>query len=127
MTTKRMAHRRVHQASLPSATMPTASYSRNPILASQVRILLLEPSLDASAPLRFAFETIWIVEFENTYEDVSYTWGEPIFPHAVVDKYSGMTIAITHNLNALLHHFRYELHVRKLWIDAICLGNRKVG
>lgn len=85
-----------------------------------IRIIILHPSLDRNAPLRFSLEINSINELRGEYEAISYTWGEPdlVYPLYYED---GSCLSITKNLNFTLRRSRHRLDDRWLWADAICI------
>lgn len=54
------------------------------------------------------------------YEAVSYTWGEPVYEHAITA--NGIQVAITASLHSALRHFRASDTIRYLWVDALCIN-----
>lgn len=54
------------------------------------------------------------------YEALSYTWGAPGFTEKVIIDGNHYKI-ITPNLDDALRRFRLPVHVRRLWVDALCI------
>ena len=57
---------------------------------------------------------------DPSYEALSYTWGQPIFPE-VLHTPNGV-LKITENLALALRRLRFKDRVRYLWIDAVCIN-----
>ena len=57
---------------------------------------------------------------QPSYEALSYTWGQPIFP-AILHSHNGI-LKITENLALALHALRLKDRVRLLWVDAVCIN-----
>ncbi|KAI1746155.1 heterokaryon incompatibility protein-domain-containing protein [Xylaria scruposa] len=96
-------------------------YRYQPLPASaQTRILVLEPSLDASAPLLCRIKE-FKVQSDEEFQALSYTWGEPNFTERLIID-STSFISITPNLRDALRRFRFSFKPRHLWVDAICIN-----
>lgn len=85
-----------------------------------IRILVLQPSFDRDAPLKFTFDEVNIWIALGDFEAVSYTWGEPnlTFP---LHHDNGSRIWVTKNLDLALRRLRKRLDNRRLWADAVCI------
>ena len=55
-----------------------------------------------------------------SYEALSYTWGQPIFPE-ILNTHKGF-LRITENLALALRRLRLYDRVRYLWVDAVCIN-----
>jgi hypothetical protein len=85
-----------------------------------IRVLKLLPGCFGS-PLKC--EILEVRKSEDpSFEALSYTWGEPVFPRIVQDAKSNTVIRITENLSDALNGLRYEATERILWIDQICVN-----
>ena len=112
--------------------IPTYSYT--PLdRPESIRVLVLHPSEDFSAPLLCDLvhddrhEILLDLEHKRGYEAVSYTWGDPIFSHEIICDRGTAKITITHIVDLLLRHLRKKFNIRRLWIDAVCLNQRYHG
>ena len=94
--------------------------------ARHIRIIVLEPARDQSAPLNFSFRQASLAELEDKYEAISYTWGKPnlIIPALVQD---GTRLLITKNLDNALRRFRLPCKKRNIWADAVCINQKDHG
>ena len=107
-----------------SSVADLPSYQHKPLKSlDHVRVLALQPASRFEAQL-----TASIIQYDRKnmhqsplpiYEAVSYTWGEPVFPCAII--VDDATISTTENVDTMLRYFRKPRKVRYLWIDAICL------
>ena len=55
-----------------------------------------------------------------SYEALSYTWGQPVFPESL-HTHNGI-LRITENLALALRSLRFKDRVRYLWVDAVCIN-----
>lgn len=90
-----------------------------------IRLLSLHPGSGGDL-LEADFTLLFLPNPPNqdvqTYEALSYTWGEPIFSQSILcDMF---TIPITQNLFEALVHLRDEDTVRTIWVDAICINQK---
>jgi hypothetical protein len=111
-----MAHRRL-------VKLPLQPYHYQLLTPSaQTRIIVLEPSLNVSAPLICRIDELRI-ESDEGFQALSYTWGEPSFTETlIVDKV--YFLRITSNLRDALRRFRLPSHSRRLWVDAVCINQK---
>jgi Heterokaryon incompatibility protein (HET) len=60
----------------------------------------------------------------NSYEAVSYFWGERLHPKTI--RIDGRSFQVTSNLESALQHLRHgeEGQHRRLWVDAICINQK---
>lgn len=101
--------------------LPLQPYQYQPLSPSaQTRIIVLEPSLDASAPLVCGIEELQL-ELDKGFEALSYTWGEPSFRETLVVNNTSF-LRIMPNLRDALHRFRLPFSSRRRWVDAICIN-----
>ena len=57
---------------------------------------------------------------DPSYEALSYTWGQPVFPK-ILHTDNGF-LRITENLALALRRLRFKERVRYLWVDAVCIN-----
>lgn len=118
-------------------TLPAFAYQ--PLsLGSSIRILEVQPSIDPAAPLiaklvdaniesNFSRYADFDYEPDFEYEAVSYCWGEPLFTEPLMLSTSASPDKqavkyITTSLRDALVRFQYHGRVRRLWVDAVCIG-----
>jgi hypothetical protein len=90
----------------------------------EIRIAVIEPSVDYDAPLQFSFQQALLEDLEGAYEAVSYVWGAPILTFPVYHTIDGSRICVTENLDKALRRRRHRLDRRCLWADAMCIDQR---
>jgi hypothetical protein len=90
----------------------------------EIRIAVIEPSVDYDAPLQFSFQQAPLEDLEGAYEAVSYVWGAPILTFPVYHTTVGSRICVTENLDKALRRRRHRLDRRCLWADAMCIDQR---
>lgn len=101
--------------------LPLRPYIYQPLPPSaQTRIIVLEPSLDASAPLTCRIEELRLRSDEG-FQALSYTWGEPKFTETLIVAKTSF-LRITPNLRDALRRFRLPFSARRLWVDAVCIN-----
>ena len=93
------------------------------LVAEEIRLVVLLPSTDPSAPLiaHFAYESIYGTA---AYQCLSYTWGAG-------DKTAELTLNgqlfyIRQNLEQALRNIRQEKAMTVLWIDAVCIDQENI-
>ena len=91
------------------------------LYADSIRLLKLLPaSNDADdCVLSCGLEDCRLSD-DPSYEALSYTWGQPIFPE-ILHTDNGV-LKITENLALALRRLRFKERVRYLWIDAVCIN-----
>jgi hypothetical protein len=90
-----------------------------------IRILLLQPSLDFNSDIECSLRQISLedVKFGHDYYDaMSYVWGFPMGDQPI--SCDGETVLVTPNCLSALRYLRLESETRVLWIDAICIDQR---
>lgn len=88
---------------------------------NHIRVLILEPSQDPSAPLQCSIKQHELGTAAEQYECISYTWGSPtLSAHILCD--DGSAIEITANLHSALTRFRSNSNPRCFWADAVCIN-----
>ena len=108
-----------------STESDSGGYEYTPLASpTHIRVIRLEPSLEPSAPLQFSFLEGDVEDLQHKYEAISYTWGEPVFPHKLHHKDTDTHLQVTENLDAALRRFRRRLDVRNLWADAVCIDQK---
>lgn len=90
---------------------------------NHIRLIRLEPSLHVEGPLRFSFITGDLLDFQDQYEAVSYTWGEPLLIYPLHDD-DGKHVMVTANLDQALRRLRLPVASRSLWADAVCIDQQ---
>lgn len=121
----------------PFQTSDLDSYAHLPIYMygplnrpESIRILVLLPSKDFSAPLEGDLihsdrqTMLWQKGSEGPkhYEAVSYCWGTPEFSNILLCNGRTSIVKISPNVDTMLRHLRNMQEQRYLWIDAICLN-----
>jgi hypothetical protein len=110
-----------NDAATSSATSSGLRYAYPALRPLRICILVLQPSFEHDAPLKFTFDeaNIWVAL--GDYEAVSYTWGEPnlTFPLYHDD---GSCVWVTENLDLALRRLRHRLDARRIWADAACIN-----
>ena len=112
-------------------------YQYEPLVSPDaVRILVLDPAVDTSAPLMGSMvqlrrlKEISKLHGQRSYSAMSYTWGEPNFCEQLIihsdDELDVSCLAISMTVKDMLLQLRRPHKHRHLWIDAICL-NQKDG
>jgi hypothetical protein len=91
---------------------------------TEIRVAIIEPSIDREAPLQFSFHQARLEELEGRYEAVSYVWGAPILTFPVHHIADGSQIFVTENLDHVLRSQRQALDTCWLWADAMCIDQR---
>ena len=70
--------------------------------------------------LRSDLEPRTLKRIKNTYEAISYVWGDPNNTRDI--ECNGNTVQITTNLADALLQFRHPKRKRRLWVDALCIN-----
>jgi hypothetical protein len=91
---------------------------------TEIRVAIIEPSMDPDAPLRFSFHQACLEDLEGRYEAVSYVWGAPILRFPVYDSMDNSHLVVTENLHHALRRLRNRLDPRWLWADAMCIDQK---
>lgn len=86
------------------------------------RILHLQPG-SGSARLEVTLQTE-DVQRCNGYEALSYVWGDAVSENPLIR--DGQPVEIKVNLDAALRSLRHPMHVRRLWVDAVCIDQDNV-
>lgn len=84
-------------------------------------MLVLEPSHDRNAPLRFSFHAVPLEKLAGRYEALSYVWGKPKLDFPLYHK-DGTRVWVTKNLDSALRRLRERHDARWLWADAVCIN-----
>lgn len=85
-----------------------------------IRILELEPSQDAGAPLRCQIIQRHLDDASPSFDAISYTWGGQARDRTL--QISSCTLLITANLESALRRFRSKTQLKHLWADAVCIN-----
>ncbi|KAF2648158.1 HET-domain-containing protein, partial [Lophiostoma macrostomum CBS 122681] len=86
-----------------------------------IRVIILEPSLDCSAPLQFSFHQASLGDLEAQYEAISYCWGPPVLECPLFNS-DGTVVHVTKNLESAIRRFCLRAEQRWLWADAACIN-----
>jgi hypothetical protein len=98
--------------------MVPQSYRYGPLRQTgEFRLLSLKPGTGRILEGEF-------IDYNNSYEAVSYVWGGS--EQADVIYIQGRTLPITMNLSLVLRDLRSSTKSRVLWIDAICINQQDV-
>jgi len=88
------------------------------------RLIILEPSLETTAPLDIAIITSKLSHYENDVLDcyiaLSYVWGDQNDTRMV--DIEGNKLEITASLESALRHLRDASRTMKVWADGICIN-----
>ncbi len=105
-------------------------YRYSPLVGNDtIRLLRLETTTDPLGPDEIRAELVHVSLADNpSYEALSYTWGDAVFPERIVCPTGH--IPITANLHTALRHLRGtgspDAPPRILWIDAVCINQQNV-
>lgn len=88
-----------------------------------IRVLDLLPALDRRAPVRCRLREVALARAGAKYEALSYVWGSPAGTRAITC--DGRRLLVTPNCHDALVHLRGRLRSRALWIDAVCVDQRR--
>jgi hypothetical protein len=93
------------------------------LVAEEIRLVVLLPSSDISAPLiaHFAHESIYGTV---VYQCLSYTWGSR--EKTAELNLNGQIFHITQNLDEALRGIRDKINMSVFWIDAICIDQENL-
>ncbi|KAH7068515.1 heterokaryon incompatibility protein-domain-containing protein [Paraphoma chrysanthemicola] len=92
-----------------------------------IRLLILHPSSDDSAPLVCTLEDRRLSDKNLDYEAVSYTWGDTSQQHAIQLHGGRRSLSVKGNCCNVLRYLRQHHSDRVLWIDAICINQEDLG
>lgn len=103
------------------------AYIYQPLGPGQIRLLRLTSS--SSQELRGELCHTSLEQNPSSFAALSYTWGDPVFPHSLLigDSY----LPITGNLKDALVHIqrrtkRCQKRPRLLWVDALCINQADI-
>jgi hypothetical protein len=91
---------------------------------TEIRVVILMPSLDPDAPLTFSFHQSYLEDLEGRYEAISYVWGEPILEFPAYNISDSTQLLVARNLFCALRQLRHAANVRWLWADALCIDQK---
>ncbi|KAF2003428.1 HET-domain-containing protein [Amniculicola lignicola CBS 123094] len=104
-----------------SANEALPAYQYSPLTSpDETRILILEPSTDPTSPLVVSIKQAGLLDFTDTYEALSYTWGAPHLIYTL--QCDGAQIPITESLDRALRALRNHFTRRTLWADGVCIN-----
>jgi Heterokaryon incompatibility protein (HET) len=103
-----------------------AQFAYSPLdrdIGSSFRIVTLLPG-ELDTPLSCTLSLEDWRKPANSYEAVSYFWGERLHPTTI--QIDGRPFRVTSNLESALQHLRHrdEGQHRRLWVDAICINQK---
>lgn len=116
----------VHPRTFLEKMASKTRHNYDSLMPRQIRVLLLEPSHNTEAPIRFSFCVDHIDKLSGRYEALSYVWGEPILDWPL-DHEDGSHICVTKNLDMALRQLRRGHGTRWLWADAACIDQKNGG
>lgn len=97
------------------------NYTSIDVKNNEFRILTILPSNTFNETILCELS---IAKYENeTYEALSYTWGDPTIRNPI--KVNGHDFFITSNLESAIRHLRRN-EPRRIWIDAICINHQDI-
>lgn len=92
-----------------------------------IRILLLQPSSDASAPITCTIQHVRLSDPGlSWFEAISYTWGT-IAEKTIYIQDEKAELRVRENCHSALQHLRRRDTIRPLWIDAVCIDQENLG
>ncbi|RWA12865.1 hypothetical protein EKO27_g2232 [Xylaria grammica] len=94
-------------------------YRYLPLCNDEIRPIELQPAC-FGPDLSITFKYTSVKEAANSYEALSYTWGNPAQPDVLLC--GGSHLQITTSLKSALLNLRLDSAPRMLWIDAICIN-----
>lgn len=102
-----------------------AEYFHKPLGSpDSIRVLDLLPSLNPVARLRCNLREVSLNGDDITpYEALYYVWRSPGGSQAIIC--DGQQLLVTPNCHDALRRLRHRFRVRTLWVDAICIDQRK--
>lgn len=86
-----------------------------------LRLLILHPSADDSAPITCSIRHARLCDPALEYEAISYTWGDNTIRQIVYFHNGRRGIHVGINCHDMLGYLRHKHDNRTLWIDAICI------
>ncbi|KAI0404737.1 HET-domain-containing protein [Xylaria palmicola] len=105
---------------------PVEPYIHKPLPSERsFRLISLEPSIRPDAQIHCTITTAYFDNLPDghSYEALSYVWGSPT---GTVPVYcDGKVFLVTPNCHDALRHLRLRFRPRMLWLDAICIDQRK--
>jgi hypothetical protein len=100
-----------------------SEYKYNKLLNNNsTHLLTLSPSTDDSKGIYYELESIQIAEVVDTYDALSYVWGNP--EYSVDTTYNNLNTFLTVNLAKALRAIRNPKKPKRLWADAICINQK---
>ncbi|KAK8030092.1 hypothetical protein PG993_011383 [Apiospora rasikravindrae] len=88
-----------------------------------IRLLDLLPALKWDAPVKCRIRQMTFETARDKYEALSYVWGALEGNHSI--DCNGGELLVTPNCHDAIIHLRRRVRVRTLWIDSICIDQRK--
>jgi hypothetical protein len=86
-----------------------------------LRVLEILPGAEEDE-LRCRIRPMSITDAEDTYEAISYVWGDPTITAKILVNNSPMHVTV--NLTDALRSFRHPEETKVVWADAICINQR---
>lgn len=101
------------------STSQTHKYLYQPLQQGDIRLLTLEPGASES-PLLVTLRHCRLSDAKDTYEALSYVWGDPT--RDVIIHCHDSQLGVTASLETALRYVRKEHEARIVWIDGICIN-----
>lgn len=111
-------------------TEPTApEFVYKPLIATdEIRLLVLHPAADVSAPINYSLEHATLSQYEqdiiNHYTALSYVWGDATDTREI--HLEGFPFQITVSLESALRHIRDSKREMRVWADALCINQADI-
>ncbi|KAH6716999.1 heterokaryon incompatibility protein-domain-containing protein [Leptodontidium sp. MPI-SDFR-AT-0119] len=95
------------------------SYKYTPLSGpGQIRLLKLLKGVPGS-DIRCEFLSVDLANPPESYNAISYTWGDPVLKHSIVCDRD--ELRVTENVKGLLDSMRRPGEAKFVWIDAVCI------
>ncbi|KAM5344284.1 hypothetical protein ACJ41O_012821 [Fusarium nematophilum] len=97
----------------------TTSYANLDPSKTEIRLLLLQPSIYAKADVQCSLHK-FSLDDDPAFEALSYCWGDPTPVKSII--LGGQATKVTLSAWSALRALRYRVRPRVIWIDAICIN-----
>ncbi|KAI0973467.1 HET-domain-containing protein [Xylaria arbuscula] len=98
-------------------------YQYTSLRDDEIRLIELRPACDGSE-FSVSFKCVSVDEATNTYEALSYTWGDSTESHVLC---GGTCLEIATSIQSALASLRLDSAPRMLWVDAIVMHQSKLS